>query len=772
MFSTDPRLAETNSETRERLKGFGLAASEVHIVLTNGGAMETERLTENVFLHLATASGFFARLWNAYRIGKRILTAPGPWLISAQDPFEIGLIGYFLKVARGVPLELQVHTDFMNSYFIKSPLNTPSVSSGIKAVWDLINPARGRGEAPDTAAVKPRSFIEESPKQRIRVLIAKFLLPKAEMIRAVSERIRRSIVDWKPALGPRIGVLPVFIDVERLAQSVAAKDIRAEYRGYETVVLMMSRLTREKNIGLALTAMRDVVAHHPKTLLLIVGEGPELHNLQLTTRNLQLEKNVVFESWVDNPSSYYRSADIFLLTSNYEGYGRTMVEAMASWLPIVMTDVGIAGEVLRDHENGRVVSVGDAGAVSAAIIDCIEHPEERKRFGEAAHHTVASLPNRRDYFEKVYERFHSIKPKLCYVLPRYEPKTATHFAYIIDFVEALGKSYDVFLLIERGTMPERDVGAAAVSVLRARSAASRFLELLGRLIAARLAGYRTLYVHYSFGAAFLATCVGARVFYWNCGEPWKYQRHFLRDAFERLTYRRVHRLVTGTEGMKRAYAAHYALPLEKIEVMPNWINVSKIKYQISKINIKDLKNQLHISENQKVILFVHRLSKRKGAHHLPEILAKLKDKHAILLIVGDGPERESLKFNVESLKLRDRVRFVGAIPSNQLTTYYSFADVFLMPSDEEGFPHALLEAMAFGVPFVVSDVGGVKEIVPQERYTDVVPAGDISQFAAQVDALLQFGSKERERISASLREWVLRFRMEDALQAFKKFLPC
>lgn len=84
------------------------------------------------------------------------------------------------------------------------------------------------------------------------------------------------------------------------------------------------------------------------------------------------------------------------------------------------------------------------------------------------------------------------------------------------------------------------------------------------------------------------------------------------------------------------------------------------------------------------------------------------------------------------------------------------ADIFLMPSEEEGMPNVLLEAMAAGVPFVASDVGGVREMTPPVTQEFVLPYGDSFVFAEKIKKLL--ADKElRERISAVEQEWVKRY---------------
>jgi len=132
---------------------------------------------------------------------------------------------------------------------------------------------------------------------------------------------------------------------------------------------MASRLTREKNIGLAIEVFAGIMNQESgikNPLLLIVGDGPERENLELRIKNYavpagrqELRSNAVIEPWTDDLASYYKTADLFLLTSNYEGYGRTVIEAQAAGLPILMTDVGVA--------IGEVVPVGDKAALVAAL---------------------------------------------------------------------------------------------------------------------------------------------------------------------------------------------------------------------------------------------------------------------------------------------------------------------------------------------------------------------------------------------------------------------
>ena len=227
-------------------------------------------------------------------------------------------------------------------------------------------------------------------------------------------------------------------------------------------------------------------------------------------------------------------------------------------------------------------------------------------------------------------------------------------------------------------------------------------------------------------------------------------------------------MVTGTEGLKKEYSRHYRMHLSKIKVMPNWIDLEKIKNQKSKIKTDELKNQLQIKSGQKVILFVHRLSKRKGAHHLPEIAKNLKDENAVLLVVGDGPERKNIESSVKGQM--SKVRMLGWVPQNEVMKYFAIADVFILPSEEEGFPHVLLEAMAAGVPFVAFDIGGVREISPPEFSEYIKFPGDIKSFSDKVREIMRYDIWRIEKISKIEKGWIKQFDLSVALDKFRNLL--
>lgn len=365
--------------------------------------------------------------------------------------------------------------------------------------------------------------------------------------------------------------------------------------------------------------------------------------------------------------------------------------------------------------------------------------------------------------------------KICFVLPEYNSATPTHFNYAYDLVKEISKNSDIFLIAERGGDCPDFIDRKRFYLQKFRFMPLRVAENLLLFIWLRLRGYRDFYIHYSFLSAFNASIavkiLNGRTFYWNCGLSWLYKRNFLRDFFERIVYKSITFLVTGTENLKKQYSSHYHLALEKIKVMPNLIDCRRFSNAFSARN--EMKRRLNISPEFKVILFAHCLSKRKGAHYLPEIAKRLNsiipNSPFVILIIGDGPERKEIESRIRNYGLWDKARFLGWIPNAEIQEYFGMADIFILPSEEEGFPHVILEAMAAEVPFVAFAVGGVSEISPP-HYKYLVSGDSLDDFVNKVKNLILEDDVKIKEIKKMESDWVKQFDLRLAIEKFKRLL--
>jgi len=150
----------------------------------------------------------------------------------------------------------------------------------------------------------------------------------------------------------------------------------------------------------------------------------------------------------------------------------------------------------------------------------------------------------------------------------------------------------------------------------------------------------------------------------------------------------------------------------KIKVLHPGLDLKK--YDFNAIDKSGIHDSILQTDNKKIILSVGRLHKTKGFNlvirALPKILKQIPN--AIYIIVGKGEEKENLQQLAIKCNIADKVIFTGEIKDKkELSKYYAIADVYAGPSHKEGFGIVFLEARAFGLPIVASNVGGIPEAV-------------------------------------------------------------
>lgn len=210
-------------------------------------------------------------------------------------------------------------------------------------------------------------------------------------------------------------------------------------------------------------------------------------------------------------------------------------------------------------------------------------------------------------------------------------------------------------------------------------------------------------------------------------------QRYINDTEWMLTYESSE-VVVNSKFMKNELQRLFGLPYEKINVVANGINSTAYS---GVERDYDFRRQ-YAADNEKIILFMGRLVYEKGIQHLisamPKILANYHD--AKLVIGGKGGMLDELKAQVEAMGLGQKVYFTGYLNSKQVSKMYRCADVSVFPSTYEPFGIVALEAMLAGVPTVVSDVGGLNEIV--EHGVDGMKsyAGNPNSLADSILALL------------------------------------
>ncbi len=336
----DRSVADSQSASGRR-HVFYFSGWNVRFLEIGAGAPVTSNIAPGMGVTCAGGRGPAGAVFRAVRALWRLVRERRRFdVVTAQDPFLAGALAYMAGAWTGAQLHIQDHSSVLSRrpYGVKEWIFHPFVL---------------------------------------------FLLRRAVRIRTVSKRGARGLI----AQGipeERIDVLPVASDLTRFFS--ITREPEANH------VVCVSRLSREKGLDVLLRAFADLRSHFQNAKLTIVGEGPARDELERLRSELGLTSSVEFVGHAD-PSDYYRRAALYVQPSRFEGWGIAVTEAAAVGLPIVMTDVGCAGEVIHDGRSGLVIPVSDARKLAQAMEELLKDPKRAEQLGRAAQASARALPS-------------------------------------------------------------------------------------------------------------------------------------------------------------------------------------------------------------------------------------------------------------------------------------------------------------------------------------------------------------------------------------------
>ena len=210
-------------------------------------------------------------------------------------------------------------------------------------------------------------------------------------------------------------------------------------------------------------------------------------------------------------------------------------------------------------------------------------------------------------------------------------------------------------------------------------------------------------------------------------------QRYINDTEWLLTYEATE-LIVNSNYMKGQVQGLFGLPFDKISVIPNGINLNNFNGVERDYDFR----RRFAMDNEKIILYVGRLVYEKGVQHLISAMPKILDHYhdSKLVIAGKGGMLDELQAQVNSMGLSNKVYFTGYLNQKEVQKMYKCADVAVFPSTYEPFGIVALEAMLAGVPTVVSDIGGLNEIVEHGVNGMKSYAGNPNSIADSVLSLL------------------------------------
>lgn len=319
-----------------RMRAYAETFGELHIL---GRASKRCMVVDGpLTLHGISVPKLFAPLVLGNR-ARSLIQEHGIDIVSAQDPFEHGWAALRAAAGTGAALHVQAHTDFLSPWFT----DARGVSSG-----------------------RMRAL------NRQRVRIADRVLPHADGIRVVSERIKDSI---EKRYAGKLKTVPIVIPLT--VSTTVPEAVPLPEPHYPFSFVTVSRLEAEKRIDDILTSLGQIHARYPGVGLYIIGEGRERRALEALVRKLGLSSAVQFLGDRKDAWGLMRSAHGYIQASAYEGYSRTLIEAALARVPIITTDVGIVGEVFTGFRDVLSIPPRDPNGLAVQMVGLIEDPQAR-----------------------------------------------------------------------------------------------------------------------------------------------------------------------------------------------------------------------------------------------------------------------------------------------------------------------------------------------------------------------------------------------------------
>ena len=245
---------------------------------------------------------------------------------------------------------------------------------------------------------------------------------------------------------------------------------------------------------------------------------------------------------------------------------------------------------------------------------------------------------------------------------------------------------------------------------------------------------------------------GADVPFWE--DRWKHLDRFVFSWLSPLIWKHSCITYANSEGLK--IQAERFSKNKEIKVIPGGVDTSFFKPSKNKSKNKEV-----------VILGVGRLIKRKGFNYLIEALSNIKEERFQLWLAGDGPEKTSLISLAEKKGILSKVKFLGIKDKNEMLKIYQKADIFCLPSLNEGMSNAILEAMACSLPIITTNTPGAKELINNNGNGHIAKQRNVKDIADKLKSLI-INKELREKMGKKSIKIVEKFSFKTLQRSYLK----
>lgn len=577
-----------------------------------------------------------------------------------------------------------------------------------------------------------------------RWLDTRFIFPDADVLIAVSPLVMRTLEGY-----PRART--ILNSVDQPDQDPLERPGRDPPDPPTLATVAMLR--PEKGIEDLLEAVALLKDRGRQIRLRIAGDGPLRAALQIKAEALGVVNSVTFEGFLDDLDYFYQGTDLYVQPSREESFGMATLEAMARGLPLVVAASGNLPALVDEGSWGAVARPEPGESRPAALARTISDALER--LGELREGAIEGWKTWRERLNPEQLAAAHLKAVSDALLPRVTmiQPIVTHATgglqrqLRIQTLELARLGHRITLLQRKdpllATDQDRRSSWSHLKVLQVpdpawlpsklRGAvflAGAFLRLLARRSGTDVFHAHQLYSPTLVGAWAKACLGGALVTKVTAAGALGEARQIRKLPFRRLrlrTFRRIDRVIVLHQAMGEEMA-YLAIPPERILEIPNSVEIPPRAAPITPTSGGPLP-----------LLWVGRMSSEKGVELLLEAGRLLKEAGMsveIHLVGGPDPDRNAeprLRKMAEGLRPEIPIEFHGI--KSDLSDFYSTGPIFVLPSRSEGMSNALLEAMAWGLPCVVSDIPANRALVDGATTGLLFRDGDAASLAGELERL-------------------------------------
>ena len=222
-------------------------------------------------------------------------------------------------------------------------------------------------------------ILGEGIRGKIRFAIFKKTIKYHTKIRVVGTRITKNLIDKCSCTLDQIVLLPVMVPLlNKEIEFTKSNHPNTSFR-----VLFVGRLVSQKNLFFLLQIAAETIVKDQSIIFDIIGNGTLRQELEEECKRLKIQNNVIFYGEIANSElpKFYQNADLFILTSYYEGFGRVIIEAGAYKLPVLSTKITGPEDIIEDNYNGYLLALDDKNGFVEKILYLKNNIEEKMNMG-------------------------------------------------------------------------------------------------------------------------------------------------------------------------------------------------------------------------------------------------------------------------------------------------------------------------------------------------------------------------------------------------------